>query len=107
MQKNNLYKAIETYGKVCNFEPEKLPSLISRIKGIANAYFADAKVSASQNLIGRDKDLQIAYNNAINGEATIFGYQVKDPERFGIMELDKTVIEALAIIVLDGIGCLG
>ena len=38
---------------------------------------------------GLDKKLQIAYNNAINGEATIFGYQVKDPERFGIMELDK------------------
>ena len=27
--------------------------------------------------------------NAENGYATIFGYQVKDPERFGIMELDK------------------
>ncbi len=38
---------------------------------------------------GLDKKLQIAYNNAINGTATIFGYQVKDPERFGIMELDK------------------
>lgn len=38
---------------------------------------------------GLDKKLQIAYNNAINGVATIFGYQVKDPERFGIMELDK------------------
>ena len=38
---------------------------------------------------GLDKKLQIAYNNAINGEATIFGYQVKDPERFGVMELDK------------------
>ena len=38
VQKNNLYKAIETYGKVCNFEPEKLPSLIKRIRAIANAY---------------------------------------------------------------------
>ena len=38
---------------------------------------------------GLDKKLQIAYNNALNGAATIFGYQVKDPERFGIMELDK------------------
>ena len=27
--------------------------------------------------------------NAINGKATIFGNQVKDPERFGIMELDN------------------
>jgi glucose-1-phosphate thymidylyltransferase len=38
---------------------------------------------------GLDKKLQIAYNNAINGTATIFGYQVKDPERFGVMELDE------------------
>ena len=30
-----------------------------------------------------------AVNNAQNGNATIFGYEVKDPERFGIMELDK------------------
>ena len=36
------------------------------------------------------EDLLIqARNNAYNGNATIFGYQVKDPERFGIMELDQ------------------
>ena len=33
--------------------------------------------------------LKEAVNNAIVGYATIFGYEVKDPERFGIMELDK------------------
>lgn len=33
------------------------------LKGLANAYFADAKVMASQSLISRDNDLQIAYNN--------------------------------------------
>lgn len=38
---------------------------------------------------GLDNELRKAKNNAINGNATIFGYQVKDPERFGIMELDK------------------
>lgn len=32
--------------------------------------------------------LQNATNNAQSGKATIFGNQVKDPERFGIMELD-------------------
>ena len=30
-----------------------------------------------------------AANNAKDGYATIFGYQVKDPERFGIMEIDE------------------
>ena len=39
---------------------------------------------------GLKKELIIARNNASNGQATIFGYQVKDPERFGIMELDSS-----------------
>ena len=30
-----------------------------------------------------------AKEEAENGKASIFGYQVRDPERFGIMELDK------------------
>ena len=33
--------------------------------------------------------LQNAANEATKGKASIFGYQVKDPERFGIMELDE------------------
>lgn len=35
------------------------------------------------------KNLSDAVNNAKNGYATIFGYYVKDPERFGIVEFDK------------------
>lgn len=40
------------------------------------------------------RNLQEAVENAAQGCATIFGYYVKDPERFGIMELDhgKNVI---------------
>lgn len=38
---------------------------------------------------GLEKELQKAINNAIDGYATIFGYQVKDPERFGVMEFDE------------------
>ncbi len=37
---------------------------------------------------GLIRELRKASNNAKSGIATIFGYQVKDPERFGIMELD-------------------
>lgn len=33
--------------------------------------------------------LKEAVANANEGHATIFGYQVKDPERFGIMEIDE------------------
>lgn len=35
------------------------------------------------------KLLRNARKNAEEGYATIFGYQVKDPERFGIMEIDE------------------
>lgn len=34
------------------------------------------------------KNLQTAVQNAAEGYATVFGYYVKDPERFGVMELD-------------------
>ena len=39
---------------------------------------------------GLDKRLKEASNNTKEGKATIFGYQVKDPERFGIMEFEAT-----------------
>jgi len=35
------------------------------------------------------RSLKEACQNAANGYATVFGYYVKDPERFGIMELDE------------------
>ena len=38
---------------------------------------------------GLEEILKRAAQNAYNGYATIFGYQVKDPERFGIMEIDE------------------
>ena len=37
---------------------------------------------------GFNESLDRARSNAENGEATIFGTQVKDPQRFGIMELN-------------------
>jgi glucose-1-phosphate thymidylyltransferase len=38
---------------------------------------------------GFTKALKTAVENAENGKATIFGYYVNDPERFGIVEFDK------------------
>lgn len=38
---------------------------------------------------GFSKMLRNAITNAENGRATIFGYAVKDPERFGIVEFDQ------------------
>ena len=38
---------------------------------------------------GLNHKLMDAYRDAENGKATIFGYYVEDPERFGIMEFEK------------------
>lgn len=38
---------------------------------------------------GLEIELNKAVTNAKEGQATIFGYQVKDPQRFGIMEVDE------------------
>lgn len=38
---------------------------------------------------GLSEVLKKSYTNAISGRATIFGYYVNDPERFGIVEFDK------------------
>lgn len=35
------------------------------------------------------KSLRVAAENAQNGKATIFGYYVRDPERFGVVEFDN------------------
>lgn len=49
--KNKLYKAIEQYGKVVNFEPEKLPALIKRIKAISYAYKVEIADYDAQYLV--------------------------------------------------------
>ena len=51
VEKNKLYKTIEKYGKVINFEPEKLPNLVKRIKAIANAYKVEISDYDAQYLV--------------------------------------------------------
>lgn len=38
---------------------------------------------------GLGERLQVAVQNSKNGQATVFGYYVNDPERFGIVEFDE------------------
>ncbi len=51
VDKNKLYKVIEESGKVVNFEPEKLPNLIKRIKAISNAYKVEISDYDAQYLV--------------------------------------------------------
>ena len=49
---------------------------------------------------GLEKLLEEARINAENNKATIFGYQVKDPERFGIMEI-STSKEGTSVVSVE------
>ena len=51
VDKNKLYKVIEDFGKIGNFEPERLPNLIKRIKTICSAYKVEINDSDAQYLI--------------------------------------------------------
>ena len=49
--KNTLYKTIEKYGEVCNFEKLKLNELIARLKAICTAYKVNVDSSTIQYFI--------------------------------------------------------
>ena len=51
VEKNKLFKVIEEFGKVVNFEPEKLPSLIKRIRAISSAYKVEISDYDAQYLV--------------------------------------------------------
>ncbi len=68
--------------------------------GLAQAFIIGEKFIGKDNVAmilgdnifyghGFSKMLKEAAANAANGKATIFGYGVKDPQRFGIVEFDK------------------
>ncbi len=68
--------------------------------GLAQAFIIGEDFIGSENVAmilgdnifyghGFTKILKEAKNNAEQGKATIFGYGVKDPQRFGIVEFDK------------------
>lgn len=46
---------------------------------------------------GLGKKLEVAVKNAEMGKATVFGYYVNDPERFGIMEYDEVTEKILSV----------
>ena len=49
--KFKLYKLVDEYGTVCQFEKQKLPGLIARLKGICNAYKVNADDATLKYLI--------------------------------------------------------
>jgi DNA polymerase-3 subunit delta len=50
-EKNKLFNVINDFGKVVNFEPERLPNLIKRVKAICAAYKVEISENDAQYLI--------------------------------------------------------
>ena len=81
------------FGINLTYEVQDEPKGIAQAFTIGEKFISDSPCALilGDNIFygnGLSKELKQASINAKNGMATIFGYQVKDPERFGIMELD-------------------
>lgn len=85
----------ERYGINLTYKEQPSPDGLAQAFLIGEDFIAgDACAMALGDNIfygnGFEKHLKEARENAEKGKATIFGYRVTDPERFGIVEFDKT-----------------
>jgi len=83
----------EDYGVEFSYAIQPSPDGLAQAFIIGENFIGDSSVAMilGDNLFygnGLTKRLEMAVENADNGKATIFGYHVHDPERFGIVELD-------------------
>ena len=84
-----------TFGIHLNYAVQPSPDGLAQAFLIGEEFIGDdaCAMVLGDNIFygsGLKKTLRSAVANAREGYATIFGYQVKDPERFGIMEIDES-----------------
>lgn len=95
--KNKLFKVIEQYGKICNFEPEKLPNLIKRIKGIALAYkveISDLEVKYLVECCGTNlQDIINELRKLIEYVGENGKIQVKDIDELTTKQIDSVIFD--------------
>ncbi|MGY5651348.1 glucose-1-phosphate thymidylyltransferase RfbA [Vibrio cincinnatiensis] len=83
------------FGIALEYAVQESPDGLAQAFIIGEAFIGDSSVCLvlGDNIFwgqGFRPKLQQAVTNANNGQgATVFGYQVKDPERFGVVEFDK------------------
>lgn len=90
----NLLGSGERYGISLTYKAQPSPDGLAQAFLIGEEFIggnACAMVLGDNIFYGNgfDKHLKEARKNAENGKATIFGYRVTDPERFGVVEFDK------------------
>ena len=85
----------EQFGVHLNYAIQPSPDGLAQAFIIGEEFIGDSSVCLvlGDNIFygqGFTPKLKQAVDNAENGKgATVFGYQVKDPERFGVVEFDK------------------
>ena len=82
------------YGLKLSYKVQPSPDGLAQAFQIGEEFIGDEACAMvlGDNIFygsGFRKILRAAYADAENGRATIFGYAVTDPERFGIVEFDK------------------
>ncbi len=82
------------FGVSFSYEVQMKPEGLAQALIIGEKYIGDdcAAMILGDNIFygsGFSRTLRNAAENAEQGKATVFGYNVNDPERFGIMELDQ------------------
>jgi glucose-1-phosphate thymidylyltransferase len=88
-----LLKDGKRFGIKLSYAEQPSPDGLAQAFIIGEDFIADDMVAMilGDNIFygsGMSNSLATAVKNAENGKATIFGYMVKDPERFGVIEMD-------------------
>ena len=84
------------FGISLSYEIQEVPNGLAQAFVIGEKFIGDSSraMVLGDNIFyggGFSSFLRDAVRNAENGDATIFGYYVNDPERFGIMEFDENM----------------
>jgi len=90
----NLLKDGDDFGINLSYRVQKSPDGLAQAFMIGEDFIGDDSVAMvlGDNIFsghGFSKKLREAKENATQGVATVFGYYVDDPERFGIVEFDR------------------
>ena len=84
------------FGISLSYEIQEVPNGLAQAFVVGEKFIGDSSCAMvlGDNIFyggGFSSFLRDAVRNAENGDATIFGYYVNDPERFGIMEFDENM----------------
>lgn len=103
IEKNSLYKLIEKEGIVCEFEKQKLPQLIKRLKQIFNAYKVNIEENTLKYLI---EECGTGMQELINESRKLIEYAGKDgtvtKEDIDLLCIKQ--IEAVIFTLTDSLG---